>query len=182
MFFVSGRSALSFSETLLAVCFCTRNGLFAAFAFETANGFFSFLSRCKIATIENGDLKTFLEAKGQSLFLDGDGIAELLDARLTGEVLATAMSDLDRAHSGVVEAVDDRDHAKLARNEAGDPGLPVMAQHAPIPLRVENDVIAVPRLNVPRGDSWWDNEDWRIGKKFALPEFDHGRAAVADGA
>ena len=48
-------------------------------------------------------------------------------------------------------------------------------EHAPIPLRVENDVIAVPRLNVPRGDSWWDNEDWRIGKKFALPEFDHGR-------
>ena len=36
-------------------------------------------------------------------------------------------------------------------------------------------MIAVPRLNVPRGDSWWDNEDWRIGKKFALPEFDRGR-------
>jgi hypothetical protein len=31
-----------------------------------------------------------------------------------------------------------------------------MAQQAPIPSRVEKDVIAVPRLNVPRGDSWWD--------------------------
>ena len=51
----------------------------------------------------------------------------------------------------------------------------MMAQHAPIPLGVENDVIAVPHLNVPRGDSWWDNEDWRFGKKFALPELDHGR-------
>ena len=63
--------------------FLHTHGLFAAFAFETANGFSSFLSRSKIATVENGDLKTFLEAKGQSRFLDGDGIAELLDARLT---------------------------------------------------------------------------------------------------
>ena len=154
--------------------FLHTHGLFAAFAFETANGFSSFLSRSKIATVENGDLKTFLEAKGQSRFLDGDGIAELLDARLSGEVFATAKSDLDRAHSGLMEA-GDGNHANLGRNDAGDLGLPAVAQCAPIPLRVENDVIAVPRLNVPRGDSWWDNEDWRIGKKVALPEFDHGR-------
>ena len=155
--------------------FLHTHGLFAAFAFAPANGFFSFLSRSKIATVENVDLKSFLEAKGQARFLDGDGIAELLDARLSGEVLATAKSDLDRAHSGLIEAGDGNHAAKPGRNDAGDPALPVMAQHAPIPLRVENDVIAVPRLNVPRGDSWWDNEDWRIGKKFALPEFDHGR-------
>ena len=60
--------------------FLHTHGLFAAFAFETANGFSSFLSRSKIATVENSDLKTFLETKGQSRFLDGDGIAELLDA------------------------------------------------------------------------------------------------------
>jgi hypothetical protein len=155
--------------------FLHTHGLFVAFAFETAHGFSSFVSRSKIATVENSDWKTFLEAKGQSRFLDSDGIAELLDARLSGEALATAKSDLDLAHSGLIEAGDPNHAAKRGRDDAGDPGLPVMAQHAPIPLRVENDVIAVPRLNVPRGDSWWDNEDWRIGKKFALPEFDHGR-------
>ncbi len=85
--------------------FLHTHGLFAAFAFETANGFSSFLSRTKIATVENSDLKTVLAAKGQSRFLDGDGIAELLDARLTGKVLATAKSDLDRARSGVDHAV-----------------------------------------------------------------------------
>jgi hypothetical protein len=98
--------------------FLHTHGLFAAFAFETANGVSSFLSRSKIATVENGDLKTFLEAKGQSRFLDGDGIAELLDARLSGEVLATAKSDLDRAHSDLVEA-GDGNHAKPGRNDAG---------------------------------------------------------------
>ncbi len=60
--------------------FVHTHGLFVAFAFETANGFSSFLSRSKIVTVENSDLKTFLEAKEESRFLDGDGTAELLDA------------------------------------------------------------------------------------------------------
>ena len=54
--------------------FLHTHGLFAAFAFETANGFSSFLSRSKIATVEKSDLKTFLEAKGQSRFLTATGL------------------------------------------------------------------------------------------------------------
>ena len=36
------------------------------------------------------------------------------------EGLAIAKNDLGRAHSGVVEAVDGNDDAKVARDDAGD--------------------------------------------------------------
>jgi hypothetical protein len=44
-----------------------------------------------------------------------------------------------------------------------------------MPLRVEVAMISVPRVNLPRGDWSVDNDDWRVGKKFALPEFDRSR-------
>jgi hypothetical protein len=107
-------------------------------------------------------------------FLNDDGIAELVEARLSGEVLLKAKSDVEWARSGVGEAVDVSQPEKAVRNEAGHPGG---AQLAPIPLRVEDSMISVPHLNVPRGDGWDSDDDLRVGK-FALPEFDHGRLCV----
>jgi hypothetical protein len=71
-------------------------------------------------------------------------------SKICGEALATARSDVDRARSGVVEAIGGNYNAGPGRNDAIDLGLPVTAQHAPILLRMKNDWIAVLRLNVPR--------------------------------
>ena len=168
-------------------------GLSTAFGFATANGFTSFLSRTKIATVENSDLKNHLRAKGAVRFLDENGIAELLDARLDGEDLAIANADLERAREGTADreiaqeysadfcgpsASIERDHYKDDeddKDDENDTPLPPILRRAPIPVRADDHLIVVPRFDLPRGEDWWSDDRYMIGKKFALPEYDHGR-------
>lgn len=49
-----------------------------------------------------------------------------------------------------------------------------------VPVRSDDRALIVPNLMLPRGDQWWDDSKYVIGKKFALPPYDQSAALKAD--
>lgn len=150
---------------LNAELFVPSDGLYSVFQFDTQPGFRGFLSRSKIATVENEDLKAELGMKGNVRFLSGDSVKQLIKLRLASANLETALADYKNAVAGV--AVD------LVPLVAQGAPPPVLAL-PPIPVQADATALVIPRLTLPHGDSWWESDDFLVGKKFAFPEFDHG--------
>ncbi len=145
-----------------------------AFGFSTMSGFRGELSRQLITCVEKDELKQALLRTGLVRFIDGAGLSKLINARLEGANRVTALKDLAHARRGGAEA---------------PPQLP---PNAPVPAVVvaADRLPAIPRLELPRGDGWWNDDKFIVGKKvcvstchtevltrsskFALADFDQG--------
>ncbi len=157
--------------------FSQTQGLYAAFGFETNNGFSSYCSKKKIVSIENDGLKTQLRLKGVVRFFNGGAIKKLIEDRLVGKALEFALLDYEKALSGVTANPGLPPLPSLIlRRPAEEDDRTMVIRPAPIPFRMDEQGLAVPKLRLPREEHWWDNEDYVIGKKFSLPEYDQSPA------
>ncbi len=137
-----------------------------------------------MATVENDHLRAFLRVKGAARFINGTGIRALLTDRLCDEDLANAMADYEKALSGIGAGAVDRN--SLGSDISPVPAVrprhqvaaapPAIDRPPPISVRADELALVVPKLRLPREESWWDNKDYVMGKKFALPEYDQSAA------
>ncbi len=229
-------------------CFALVLGLSASFGMS-ASGFRGHLSKIKVATVKNEDLKRSMGLTGKMRFLNRDGMSSLLDNRVKDEaILASAKQMLvsppltvaapERVETkpvvpqaafgapNVVNGVGGADGARETRPFPLLPGRPLPPlpglilrtqleteveksnstsaasaasaasdvsaaippplppRPAPVDHQVDEEaiplgpvgasVLVMQHLTLPNGDAWYHDDDYSVGKSYALPPFDRG--------
>jgi hypothetical protein len=162
-------------------CFVQVPGLCASFNLS-ADGFRGYLSKLKVATVKNEELKKSLGLAGKVRFLSRDGLTAVLDDRVKDKVvLAAAKAALmSRPKEGGLEE-EHREIVPSANSEKSlevDDEPPVISHPRPVPVEPLSAVKAIgpvaQELTLPVGDDWYNSDDYSVGKSYVLPPFDRG--------
>ena len=169
-------------------CFAQLPGLCVSFNLS-ADGFRGYLSKLKVTTVKNEELKKALGLSGKVRFLDRLGLTSVFEDRIKDStVLAAAKANLFccRADDAVDAALDGGDiHGDVPITEKSIEVPPVITHPRPVPVEVveARQVVGAvapvaQELTLPVGDAWYNSEDYSVGKSYVLPPFDRGAALL----
>lgn len=171
-------------------CFAQLPGLCVSFNLS-ADGFRGYLSKLKVVTVKNEELKKALGLSGKVRFLNRDGLTAVLEDRIKdATVLAAAKAGLVFSGDAIDVAIDGREqqdiHGDVPSTEKSIEVPPVITHPRPVPVEVveARQVVGpavapiVQELTLPVGDAWYNSEDYSVGKSYVLPPFDRGAALL----
>jgi hypothetical protein len=164
-------------------CFAQLPGLCVSFNLS-ADGFRGYLSKLKVATVKNEELKKALGLSGKVRFLDRLGLTSVFEDRIKdAAVLANAKANLVFFRGDAIDAAIEEDiHGDVPSTEKSIEVPPVITHPRPVPVEAREVVEAVApvtqELTLPVGDAWYNSEDYSVGKSYVLPPFDRGAALL----
>lgn len=171
-------------------CFAQLPGLCVSFNLS-ADGFRGYLSKLKVATVKNEELKKALGLSGKVRFLDRLGLTSVFEDRIKdAAVLANAKANLvffsDDAVGVAIDGGEQQDiHGDVPSTEKSIELPPVITHPRPVPVEVveARQVVGAvapiaQELTLPLGDAWYTSEDYSVGKSYVLPPFDRGNALL----
>jgi hypothetical protein len=180
-------------------CFAQVPGL--SFSFDlSSNGFRGYLSKMKVATVKNEELKRALGLSGKVRFLDRDGLSSVLDDRIKDEsILAAAKLMLIAPPVAAIaprvvpvappavaalppraDVIEEESVIQEASNTDENIEAPIIVHPRPVPIAREQErdaAVKLPitqELTLPTGDAWYDSDEYCVGKSYILPSFDRG--------
>lgn len=167
-------------------CFVQVTGLCTSFNFS-ADGFRGYLSKLKVITVKNEELKKALGLAGKVRFLNKNGLTAVLEDRVKDKaVLSAAKVALMSRPAPMQEEHQDHPSASTEKSlEIADepPSPPPLITHPrPVPVANDTNAAEVPKalgpmaqeLTLPLGDDWYNSDDYSVGKSYVLPPFDRG--------
>lgn len=169
-------------------CFAQLPGLCVSFNLS-ADGFRGYLSKLKVGTVKNEELKKALGLSGKVRFLDRLGLTSVFEDRIKdAAVLADAKASLVffRGGDAIDMAIDGGEQQDIQGDvpstEKSIEVPPVITHPRPVPVEAREVVGAVApvvqELTLPVGDAWYNSEDYSVGKSYVLPPFDRGAALL----
>jgi hypothetical protein len=172
-------------------CFAQLPGLCVSFNLS-ADGFRGYLSKLKVTTVKNEDLKKALGLSGKVRFLGRLGLTSVFEDRIKdAAVLANAKANLVffRGGDAIDVAIDGGEqqdiHGDVPSTEKSIEVPPVITHPRPAPVEVveARQVVGAvapiaQELTLPLGDDWYNSDDYSVGKSYVLPPFDRGAALL----
>jgi hypothetical protein len=167
-------------------CFAQLPGLCVSFNLS-ADGFRGYLSKLKVTTVKNEELKKALGLSGKVRFLDRLGLTSVFEDRIKdAAVLANAKANLVFFRGDVIDAAIEEDiHGDVPSTEKSIEVPPVITHPRPVPVEVveAREVVGAvapiaQELTLPLGDDWYNSDDYSVGKSYVLPPFDRGAALL----